>query len=81
MKDPCVEYIKLDRSENPISDDLLEEGWYRVFSDNGDAMPTVPPGTEYCGTTNPFWLNGTEGNCSKIKYECKVKVYFNQYVL
>lgn len=55
-------------SEDPISDNILEEGWYRVYSDNGDAMPTATPGTKYCGTTNPFWLNGTEGNSSKIYY-------------
>lgn len=77
MKDPCVDYIKLERSEkrstgyfvdwtseDPISDDVLEEGWYsmyRVNSDNDDDMPTIPPGTKYCGTMNPVWLNGTKG--------------------
>ncbi|VDI39770.1 Hypothetical predicted protein [Mytilus galloprovincialis] len=74
--DPCVTYKRLDNaekrstgffadwtSEESISDDMLEEGWYRIYSDNGDDMPTSQlPGTKYCGTMNPFWLNGTKRN-------------------
>ncbi|CAG2220489.1 unnamed protein product [Mytilus edulis] len=58
-----------------ISDNIIEEGWYRVYSDNGDAMPTAPPGTKYCGTTYPFWLNGSglvkcpEGMSSETGYD------------
>ncbi|XP_071174260.1 von Willebrand factor D and EGF domain-containing protein-like [Mytilus edulis] len=73
VKDPCVTHTKLVNaekrstgffadwtSEESISDDILEEGWYRIYSDNGGDMPTRQlPGTKFCGTTNPFWLNGT----------------------
>ncbi|XP_063442417.1 von Willebrand factor D and EGF domain-containing protein-like [Mytilus trossulus] len=39
---------------------MLKEGWYRIYSDNGGDMPTTQlPGTKYCGTMNPIWLNGT----------------------
>ncbi|CAC5375043.1 unnamed protein product [Mytilus coruscus] len=75
IKDPCVTYTRLENaekrstgffadwtSEESISDDMLEEGWYRIYSDNGDDMPTTQPGTKYCGTMNPFWLNGTLPN-------------------
>lgn len=37
---------------------MLDEDWYRIVSDNGDGMPTSPPGLNYCGTVNPIWLNG-----------------------
>lgn len=42
----------------PISDEMLNETWYRVISDNGEKMPTYPPGILHCGTINPIWLNG-----------------------
>ncbi|OPL22093.1 hypothetical protein AM593_09641, partial [Mytilus galloprovincialis] len=72
-KDPCVTYKRLDNaekrstgffadwtSEESISDEILVEGWYRIYSDNGDDMPTTQlPRTKYCGTMNPFWLNGS----------------------
>ncbi|XP_063440468.1 uncharacterized protein LOC134721412 [Mytilus trossulus] len=73
IKDPCVTHTRLENaekrstgfladwtSEESISDDMLKEGWYRIFSENGDDMPTTQlPGTKFCGTANPFWLNGT----------------------
>ncbi|XP_076109571.1 pancreatic secretory granule membrane major glycoprotein GP2-like [Mytilus galloprovincialis] len=73
IRDPCVTYTRLDNaekrstgffadwtSEESISDDMLKEGWYRIYSDNGGDMPTTQlPGTKYCGTMNPIWLNGT----------------------
>lgn len=42
----------------PISDENLEETWYRIKSKNGDQMPTYPPGAHHCGTNYPVWLNG-----------------------
>ncbi|VDI39774.1 Hypothetical predicted protein [Mytilus galloprovincialis] len=58
-------------SDDPITDETLEEDWYRVMSDNGDEMAISPPGIKFCGTTNPIWLNGTlpsfeDGNKSVI---------------
>ena len=41
-----------------LSDDSLEENWYRFVSDNGDEMCTYPPGVFSCGTYYPIWLNG-----------------------
>ncbi|CAC5411146.1 unnamed protein product [Mytilus coruscus] len=46
-------------SDQAISDDYLDPGWYRPFSSNGDNMPTSPPGNMHCGTIYPIWLNGT----------------------
>ncbi|VDI38471.1 Hypothetical predicted protein, partial [Mytilus galloprovincialis] len=46
-------------SINPISDDFLESGWYRIESAAGENMPTEPPGSLRCGTWYPIWLNGT----------------------
>ncbi|XP_063442414.1 uncharacterized protein LOC134722722 [Mytilus trossulus] len=58
-------------SDDPLTDETLEEDWYRVMSDNGDEMAISPPGMKFCGTTNPIWLNGTlpsfeDGNKSVI---------------
>ena len=44
--------------DTALSDDSLEENWYRFVSDNGDAMCTYPPGVLSCGTYYPIWLNG-----------------------
>jgi hypothetical protein len=45
-------------SYTALSDDSLEENWYRFVSDNGDEMCTYPPGVLSCGTYYPIWLNG-----------------------
>lgn len=45
-------------SDQVISDEYLDSGWYRPFSANGNEMPTSPPGKMHCGTINPIWLNG-----------------------
>lgn len=50
--------------DDPITDEMLKEDWYRVISDNGDGMPTSPPGIKMCGTINPIWLKGME--CIRI---------------
>jgi predicted SAM-dependent methyltransferase len=39
---------------SPLSDDSLEENWYRFVSDNGDVMCTYPPGELSCGTYYPI---------------------------
>ena len=44
--------------DTALSDDSLEENWYRFVSDNGDEMCTYPPGVLSCGTYHPIWLNG-----------------------
>ena len=44
--------------DTALSDDSLEENWYRFVSDNGDEMCTYPPGVLSCGTYYPIWLNG-----------------------
>ena len=44
--------------DTALSDDILEENWYRFVSDNGDEMCTYPPGALSCGTYHPIWLNG-----------------------
>lgn len=44
--------------DDPITDEMREEDWYRIFSDNGDGMPTSAPGMKNCGTINPIWLKG-----------------------
>lgn len=49
----------------PISDERLEETWYRIKSRNGDQMPTYPPGDYHCGTYYPVWINGNYGTLSK----------------
>lgn len=72
IQDPCNIYRSVNDTEkrstgfyvdwtvdDPISDEILEEDWYRFFSNNGDDMPTSPPGIKNCGTINPLWLNGT----------------------
>lgn len=72
MQEPCYVYRSVNDAEkrstgfyadwtvdDPISDEILEEDWYRFFSDNGDDMPTFPPGIKNSGTINPLWLNGT----------------------
>ncbi|CAC5411148.1 unnamed protein product [Mytilus coruscus] len=46
-------------SDQVISDEYLDAGWYRIFSANGDTMPSSSPGKMHCGTINPIWLNGT----------------------
>ncbi|XP_071179457.1 von Willebrand factor D and EGF domain-containing protein-like [Mytilus edulis] len=45
----------------PISDENLEEVWYRIKSKNGDQMPIYPPGVYHCGTNYPIWINGKKG--------------------
>ncbi|CAG2249643.1 LRP1B [Mytilus edulis] len=40
------------------SDEYLDDKWYRIFSANGDQMPSHPPGIMHCGTIYPIWLNG-----------------------
>lgn len=45
-------------SDQAISDENLDLGWYRHISDNGDNMPISPPGKMHCGTIYPIWLNG-----------------------
>ncbi|CAG2209489.1 LRP4 [Mytilus edulis] len=67
----CLNYVELLINEKrsssyqtdldvdiPISDAAFEENWYRIISDNGDDMPTYPPGLSYCGTLHPIWING-----------------------
>ena len=44
--------------DTALSDDILEENWYRFVSDNGDEMCTYPPSVLSCGTYHPIWLNG-----------------------
>jgi hypothetical protein len=44
--------------DSALSDDSLEENWYRFVSDNGDEMCTYPPGVLSCGTYYLVWLNG-----------------------
>ena len=69
--DECSSYIekknedkrssgyKMDLTvDTALSDDSLEEIWYRFVSDNGDEMCTYPPGVLSCGTYHPIWLNG-----------------------
>lgn len=49
-----------------ICDNILEEGWYRIISGQGDKMPTECP--EYgfkCNTAIPIWL--LNGNYYSIK--------------
>lgn len=73
---PCNQYSLIENEEKrsagyithisndiPISDEILNETWYRVISDNGEKMPTYPPGILHCGTINPIWLNG---ECSVV---------------
>ncbi|VDI79905.1 Hypothetical predicted protein [Mytilus galloprovincialis] len=64
------DYLTDLASDQVISDEYLDAGWYRPFSANGDEMPTSPPGQMHCGTINPIWLNGTlptydDGNVSR----------------
>jgi hypothetical protein len=42
--------------DTALSDDSLEENWYRFVSDNGDEMCTYPPGVLSCGTYYPIIL-------------------------
>lgn len=51
-------YVTDQSSDDIISDGLLNNDWYRIISENGDKMPTYPPGLFRCGTINPIWLNG-----------------------
>ncbi|XP_071172639.1 von Willebrand factor D and EGF domain-containing protein-like [Mytilus edulis] len=65
-----IDYITDLSLDVPISDHALEMGWYRMINDNGDQIPTSPPGLLHCGTIHPIWLNGTlpvseEGNVSR----------------
>ncbi|XP_076103005.1 von Willebrand factor D and EGF domain-containing protein-like [Mytilus galloprovincialis] len=46
-------------TETPINDVMLTDGWYRIFSSNGDDMPTEAPNAMKCGTWYPIWLNDT----------------------
>lgn len=43
-------------SDTPLSDNRLEEGWYRFRDSN--QMPTTCQGNDKCGTTIPIWMNG-----------------------
>ena len=69
--DECSSYIKKKNEakrssgfkmdlivDTVLSDDSLEENWYRFVNDNGDEMCTYPPGVLSCGTYFPIWLNG-----------------------
>lgn len=58
----------------PISDEYLETSWYRIKSENGDQMPTYPPGSFHCGTKNPIWMKG------KKDINCKRSVMFTIYI-
>lgn len=53
-----IDYITDLSLDVPISDHALEMGWYRMINDNGDQIPTSPPGLLHCGTIHPIWLNG-----------------------
>ena len=44
--------------DTALSDDSLEDNWYRFVSGNGGEMCTYPPGVFSCGTYYPIWLNG-----------------------
>jgi hypothetical protein len=44
--------------DTALTDDSLEENWYRFVSNNGNEMCTYPPGVLSCGTYYPIWLNG-----------------------
>ena len=70
--DPCNNYKRLEEvkrsagyslnltnSEIAISDDRLEQGWYRIISAAGTEMPTEAPGVFRCKTWYPIWLDGT----------------------
>ncbi|CAG2226577.1 unnamed protein product [Mytilus edulis] len=72
IKDPCNAYRSINDANKrstgfhadwtvdvPITDEMLKEDWYRVVSDNGEGMPTSPPGLKRCGTINPIWLKGS----------------------
>ncbi|XP_052063239.1 uncharacterized protein LOC127702954 isoform X1 [Mytilus californianus] len=69
---PCTNYDNIENEEKrsssyiydfdtdiAISDDVLQEGWYRIISRSGTDMPTEPPATFRCGTWYPIWLNGS----------------------
>lgn len=71
MIDPCRNYTRMDNlekrstdylenwtSDGPISDDILQDDWYRIYNDNGLYMSTSAPGQMHCGTYHPIWLNG-----------------------
>ncbi|XP_052101114.1 von Willebrand factor D and EGF domain-containing protein-like isoform X2 [Mytilus californianus] len=71
-EDECFTYKLIEKQEErsadfetemsnyiPISDENLEEAWYRIKSENGDQIPTYPPGAFHCGTNYPVWMNGT----------------------
>ena len=50
--------LNLTNSEIAISDDRLEQGWYRIISAAGTEMPTEAPGVFRCKTWYPIWLDG-----------------------
>ncbi|CAC5411161.1 unnamed protein product [Mytilus coruscus] len=57
-------------SDQAISDEYLDAGWYRFIGVNGNEMPLSPPGEMHCETIYPIWLNGTlptedDGNVSR----------------
>ncbi|CAC5391220.1 unnamed protein product [Mytilus coruscus] len=71
--DPCTQYSLIQyqyrraatRTLNfgkdiaiAISDDFLDNGWYRVEKSSCEKMPTSAPGPFHCGTWYPIWLNG-----------------------
>ncbi|CAC5384241.1 unnamed protein product [Mytilus coruscus] len=72
---PCVNYTTINNVDRravgnilklgivpSLSDDFLDNEWYRINSDVGDQMPTKAPGLFHCGTWYPIWLNGTLPN-------------------
>jgi hypothetical protein len=67
--------------DTALSDDSLDDNWYRFVSDNGDEMCTYPPGVLSCGTYYPIWLNGKHRKCKNIEQNSiqnRNKMYFNE---
>ncbi|XP_071142810.1 von Willebrand factor D and EGF domain-containing protein-like [Mytilus edulis] len=66
-----VGYTTDQSTDDIISDDMLNNTWYRVISRNGDEIATHPPGIYHCGTLNPIWLNGSlpDGNEENVTRE------------
>ncbi|CAG2226665.1 unnamed protein product [Mytilus edulis] len=63
-------YVMNITTDLPISDEMINNTWYRVISGNGEEMPKYPPGILHCGTANPIWLNDSlptteEGNLAR----------------
>ncbi|CAG2226669.1 unnamed protein product [Mytilus edulis] len=64
-------YTTDQSTDDIISDDMINNTWYRVISRNGDEIATHPPGVFHCGTLNPIWLNGSlpDGNEENVTRE------------